>query len=309
MVTAKTKGPDKAEICKKVTAALKKKYPAPAKYPSLPVMETMLYAVCLDNSTADQAQELLDRAMKGFHDLNEMRVSSIEELEDLIQPATESDLRAIRLRDVLHHVFEVEYKFEYEGLKRKTLEQAVKILAKIRSLDWFCRAYVLHHSLGAHVLPIDDQMHAILCWLGLGSPEAGPEQTAEGLRGFVRKADGPEFCHVLRLCSNDPAYKSILQNFARIHEQGGWEDVAPLDRLTALLKGDLVRKKPPVKKAPAPPPPKVKVATKTTAEKKKPTPVKKETAKPAKKATPAPKKPASKPKSKPAAPPKKRKSK
>jgi len=307
MATAKTKGPDKAEICKKITAAFKKKYPAPVKEPSLPVMETMLYAVCLDNNLVSDAQELLDRVLKGFHDLNEMRVSSIEELEDLIHPASQSDLRAIRMRDVLHHVFEIEYKFEYEGLKRKTLEQAVKILAKIRSLNWFCRSYVLHNCLGAHVLPIDDQMHAILCWLGMGVPEGGPEQTAESLRGFVRKADGAEFCQVLRSCANDPAYKSILQSFAKIHEQGNWADVSPLDRLTALLKGDLNRKKPAAKKAAEEP--KGKSAAKGEA-KKKPAADKK-AAKPAaaKKTTVAAKKPASKPKSKPASPPKKRKSK
>lgn len=311
MVTAKTKGPDKQDICKKLTTAFKKKYPSAAKYPSLPVMETMLYAVCLDNNTGPEAQELMDRVLKGFHDLNEMRVSSIEELEDLIHPATHSDVRAIRMRDVLHHVFEVEYKFEYEGLKRKTLEQAIKILSKIRSLNWFIRSYVLHHSLGAHVLPIDDQMHAILCWLGLGSPEGGPEQTAEGLRGFIRKADGPEFCHYLRNASQDPAYKSIVQNFQKIHEQGNWADVAPLERLTALLKGDLHRKKPPVKKAPvveAKAKPAAKVAAKSPEPKKKVS-EKKEAAKPAKKSAPPAKK-TSKPKGgKPAAAPAKKKKK
>jgi endonuclease III len=314
MVTAKTKGPDKQEICKKVAAAFKKKYPAPPKYPSHPVMETMLYAVCLSNNTPAQAQELLDRVLKGFHDLNEMRVSSIEELEDLIQPATQSDLRAIRMRDVLHHVFELEYKFEYESLKRKTLEQAVKILAKIRSLDWFTRAYVLHNCLGAHVLPIDDQMHAILCWLGLGSPEGGPEQTAEGLRGFIRKADGPEFCHLLRSCSHDPAYKSIVQNYMKIHEQGNWADVPPLERLSALIKGELNRKKPPAKKVAPPPEVKSKTPPKgaaKTPEPKKKSPAGKEAHKPAPKKSappPAAKKTAKpKPKSKPAPPPAKKK--
>jgi len=224
MVTTKAKGPDKQDICKKLTVALKKKYPAPAKYPSLPVMETMLYAICLDNNTPQEAQDLYDRVLKGFHDLNEMRVSSTEELEDLISPTPFSELRAIRMRDVLHHVFENEYKFDYEGLKRKTLEQAIKILNRVRSLSWFVRAYVLHHNLGAHVLPIDDQMHAILCWLGIGAPEAGPEQTAEGLRGFIRKTEGSEFCHYLRLCSSDPAYKSIIQNYAKIHEAGNWSE-------------------------------------------------------------------------------------
>ncbi|MFO1022756.1 MAG: hypothetical protein U0903_18980 [Planctomycetales bacterium] len=293
MATAKTKGPDKQEVCKKVIASLKKKYPAAAKYPTFPVMETMMFAVCLENNTLEQAQAAYDKIANSFHDRNELRVSSIEEIEEIFQEWPEPEVRALRLRDVLHHVFETTYSFDYDSLKRKTLEQAVKALSKVRSLSWFVRSYVLQSSLGAHLLPIDNRMHAILCWLDLGSHEGGPEQTAEGLRGFIRKADGPEFTHVLRLVSNDPAYRQILQNYKKIHADGAWEGVPTLARLDALVKGDWQRKAPKKPKPKAPPPP----APAAPAKKPKAPPAPPPKAKP--KPAPKPKAPAKK-ESKPA---------
>ena len=153
---------DKQEIYKKVFSSLKKRYPSVSKLPDLPVLETMLFAVCLENATVKDAETAYQRLASNFHDLNEVRVSSIEELEAVFQGMSTPDWRAMRIRGILGYIFESTYSFEFDGLKRKTLELAAKQLTKIKELTPFVRDFTLHASLGAHVIPLDDiSFHAV----------------------------------------------------------------------------------------------------------------------------------------------------
>ena len=205
MVAAnRSKSADKHEVCRKVTVLLKKTYAASPPKQELPVLETVLYAVCLENSTPEQAGAVYARLLNAFHDLNEVRVSSISELQPLFVDLSDPEWRAARVKIALQYVFETNYAFDFESLRRKTADLATKQLAKIPSLSPFVRAYVMQHCLGSHVLPIDDRMHAVLVWLALAEREQSPDYAGEHLRSFVRKADAPLFCHLLGCLANDP---------------------------------------------------------------------------------------------------------
>ena len=190
MVAAnRSKSADKHEVCRKVTVLLKKMYAASLPKQELPVLETLLYAVCLENSTPEQAGAVYARLLNAFHDLNEVRVSSISELNPLFVDLSDPEWRAARVKSALQYVFETNYAFDFESLRRKTADLATKQLSKIPSLSSFVRAYVMQHCLGSHILPLDDRMHAVLVWLGLTEKEESPEQAGEHLRSFVRKAE------------------------------------------------------------------------------------------------------------------------
>jgi endonuclease-3 len=205
MVAAnRSKSADKQEVCRKVTSLLKKAYAATPQKKDLPVLETLLYAICLENSTPAQAGAVYAKLLNAFHDLNEVRVSSISELQPTFDDLSDPEWRAARVKGALQYVFETNYAFDFESLRRKTAELAVKQLLKIPSLSPFVRAYVLQHCLGSHVLPIDDRMHAALIWLGLAERNETAEQAGEHLRSFVRKADAPLFCHLLGCLASDP---------------------------------------------------------------------------------------------------------
>lgn len=201
------KTPDKQEICKKVLTLLKKTYAGVAPKQELPVLETLLYANCLENSTPEQAEQVYARVLNGFHDLNEVRVSSIYELQRLFHDMDQPEWKALRIKNILQYVFETTYAFDFEVLKRKSsVELATKQLGKIHALSPFIRAFVLQNSLGSHVLPIDDRMLAAVVWLGLAEPGSDADHASEGLRSFVRKADAQLFCHLLRCVATDPKY-------------------------------------------------------------------------------------------------------
>jgi len=239
MVAAnRTKSADKQEVCRKVTSLLKKVYSATPPKQDLPVLETLLYAVCLENSAPDHAGAVYARLLNAFHDLNEVRVSSISELQPTFGDLSDPEWRAARVKGALQFVFETNYAFDFESLRRKTAELAMKQLSKIPSLSPFVRAYVMQHCLGIHTLPIDDRMQAALAWLNLAEPGETPEQTGEHLRPFVRKADAPLFCHLLGCLASDPrrcrAFAAAGGKAA--DNQADADPVARLDHL--LRRGD-----------------------------------------------------------------------
>jgi endonuclease III len=239
MVAAnRSKSADKQEVCRKVTSLLKKAYSATSHKQDLPVLETLLYAVCLENSSPEQAGAVYAKLLNAFHDLNEVRVSSISELQPTFVELDDPEWRAARIKGALQYVFETNYAFDFESLRRKTAELAVKQLSKIPSLSQFVRAYVMQHCLGSHVLPIDDHMHEALVWLGLADREETAEQAGEHLRSFVRKADAPLFCHLLGCLANDPKRMRVFAASAgkAAESQGAAGVISRLDQL--LRRGD-----------------------------------------------------------------------
>jgi len=227
---------DKHEICRKTMSLLKKKYGAAARKQGLPVLETMLFACCLENASPAQAESAYARLLNGFHDLNEIRVSSLHELEPIFSGLEAPEWRALRVKASLQFVFESTYSFDYESLKRKTHDLAAKQLAKIRQLSPFIRSYVLQNSLDGHVLPIDDRMHDVLVWLGLADANSTAEHSGEVLRPFIRKSDGPLFCFLLRCISTDPKYKGAFTPAAAKAQAESNGEHAPHERLEQLLR-------------------------------------------------------------------------
>jgi endonuclease III len=202
--TQKTKMVDKLTLGKKLVALLKKRYPSPPSHPERPVLETLLYAICLEDATTEQADASYERLLHAFHDLNELRVSSITELSTIFEGMVSADWRAHRVRNVLHYVFEKNFEFAFEGLRRKTLELATKQLLKIRDLSPFDRNYTLQSALGTHVVPADRTMTNAAIWLGLVAPGETPEHAAETLKSAVRKAEVTIFAHYLHCLAVDP---------------------------------------------------------------------------------------------------------
>lgn len=227
------KPPDKQDVCRKVSSMLKKAYTGLPLKRELPVLETLLYAVCLENTAMPQADVVYARLLNAFHDLNEVRVSSITELQPVFVDVEEPDWRALRIKNSLQYVFETNYAFDFESLKRKTADLAAKQLSKIPAISPFMRSYVLQHCLGSHILPIDARMHAALIWLGLAERESTPEHAAEALRSMVRKADAPLFCHLLHCLATD---SKRMRAFASVNSKTPLSCDDALARLDHLIR-------------------------------------------------------------------------
>ena len=156
--TKATKAADKSQVCRKLVNSLHKLYGKSVPKIELPVVETMLFAACLEDNPWTTAEVGLKHLLASFFDLNEIRVSSVNELELVLGPLNRADWKGLRIRSILRHIFETTYSYDFEKLRRQTLEQAVKTLKKIPDVTPFIRDFVLHEILGSHIVFLDEYM-------------------------------------------------------------------------------------------------------------------------------------------------------
>ncbi len=231
----KTKASDKQSVSKKLVAILKKRFGASIPKKDRPILETMLYGICLENASDAEANVSFARLESDFHDLNEVRVSSVRELESVFAGSSEPEWRALRTRYVLQYVFENRFAFDFEALRRKTLDLATKQLKRIKYLSPFVRAYTLQTTLGSHLIPVDDQMCDVAVWFGLAEIGTTPDDGAEVLKAAVRKSDVPLFCYLLRCLASDPNVKKEISASKKSSDEATFDVFSAPVRLTQLL--------------------------------------------------------------------------
>lgn len=244
VAASRAKSSDRAAILKKLLPAIKKQYKVVIPKQERPVLETMLFAICLEDASVEEAEQAIERMGREFPDLNEIRVSSISEIERAFVGLPRAEWRAFHVRCVLQYVFEKSFAFEFESLRKKTLELAQKQLAKIKQLSSFVRNYTLQTVIGAHQLPIDDSMARALVWLGLVPPNQDSEQMGETLKAVVRKAEVSQFCFSLRALATDKLVAEYFDPKKYPPPAEGHDGAAVNERLAELYKMATTKSKP-----------------------------------------------------------------
>jgi endonuclease-3 len=161
---------------------------------ALPVLEQFVFGLCRENATAEQAQLAYRNLKTRFYDWNEIRVSSIRELEEAMAGLSDTETRAQRLVSFLQEVFEDTFSFDLDGLLKKGLKQGAKQLAQYGSANDYVGAWVVQRSLGGHAIPIDSP--TLRCSRRLGLVEPGTEDleaARSSLEHIVPKAKGTLF--------------------------------------------------------------------------------------------------------------------
>jgi hypothetical protein len=248
VAASRAKASDRAALLKKLFPIIKKQYKVQIPKGDKPVLETMLYAICLEDSTVEEADLSFKRLLTEFPDLNEVRVSTVGEIEQAFLGQTASEWRAFRVISVLKFVFDKSYSFEFESLRKKTLDLATKQLAKIKDLSNFVRDYTLHEVTGAHLIPVDPALSRFLVWLGLALPNQTQEQIGELMKGAVRKAEVESFVFTLRCLAADQKLNATFDPSKYPPPEGGYDTDTACDRVAHLLKNGLEK---PVKPAAA----------------------------------------------------------
>jgi endonuclease-3 len=230
----KLKAADRQEIVSRVLGVLKKKYKASPPKHSRPVLETLMFAVLYEDTPYPVAEKAYDRLLKGFFDLNEIRVSSVAEIEEAIGDVPGAGWRALRIREILQYAFEKFFAFDLEPIRRKTVELAEKSLDKVKYLTFFAREYTLLNCMGAHAIPLDGTSMELLAWLGLATPD-NPRQSADDLRASVRKADVPVFIQLVHSIASDPMFHHAFRLKPSERSAGGGDPTTAVERLTAAI--------------------------------------------------------------------------
>jgi endonuclease-3 len=196
--------------------ALKKKFPLAVPEPPAeprPLLEELVYAICREGSTPAEADAGYARLRKAFIDWNEVRVSTVQEVGEILRPLSTPGSRAKRIIGLLQEVFEATYTFDLGELAKKGLKDTARKLRYYKEgVNDYAVAWVVQRTLGGHAIPLDEPTLRVLTRLG-AVDEVDPD-SLEAVRGSIEhvvpKTRGAEFTdlmsvHARELCiEKDP---------------------------------------------------------------------------------------------------------
>jgi endonuclease-3 len=185
--------PSRATLLHKIQKFLKRTYKYTPVKGEQPLLESMLFACCLENARHDVARQALAKLRSAFFDWNEVRVSTVKELAEVVAPLPEPGEAAARVKGILQCVFESDYSFELEHLKKQNIGAAVKRLQKLQGATQFNVAYATQSALGGHSIPLDKGTLGVLVVLGLINDSEAQAGVVPGMERAIPKNKGQEF--------------------------------------------------------------------------------------------------------------------
>ena len=129
--------PSKTQFLTEVQALLKKRYKIGPSVEKLTILEAVVYGIIHEDSTRAQANQALDRFKEGFFDWNEVRVSSLEEIQGVLAGMSDAEGRAFRIRRFLRQLFEKTYGFNLDPLTKKPQKESVRRRPSVCSIRSF----------------------------------------------------------------------------------------------------------------------------------------------------------------------------
>lgn len=197
-------GPSKAQLLNEVLTLLKKHYKIEPRGERLSTLEAVVFGVCHEDTTREQANQALSRFKDDFFDWNEVRVSSVPEIQSVLAGLPDAEARASSIRKFLRQLFEKTYSFSFEGLGKKPLKEAVKVLQEYEALrNDYVLATVIQLSLGGHALPVDASVRRVMDRLGVADPGVENAALRATLERAIPKNRGEEFVDLVEELAHD----------------------------------------------------------------------------------------------------------
>ena len=213
---------NRAKLITKLHTELKKKYSLPPSQPSRPLLEHLLYACLLQDAPYDLADEGLAKCEQEFFDWNEVRVTTVTELTQVLSSMPDSAKTARRLKEILQAVFEEFYAFDLDHLKKENLGKAVAKFEAMSAMTPFVRSYTIQHGLGGHSIPIDYAAMVIMLSTGIASQAEASAGKVPGLERAIPKNKALEFSALLHqagvalmLDSKDKTARALIDAVAK----------------------------------------------------------------------------------------------
>jgi endonuclease-3 len=191
------KVPPRGTLVPKLHKALKAHYKPFATDTSRPILDQVLVACCLENAPADVAEKAFTRIVGTYFDLNEIRVTTVAELAEVLSDLPDPAHAALSLRRALQGVFESTYAFSLEHAKKHSLAHGIKVLEGLRGVPPFVVQHVAATALGGHLIPLDRGALAALWLCGLITKQEYDTGKVPGLERTLPKKAGAEFASLL----------------------------------------------------------------------------------------------------------------
>jgi endonuclease-3 len=239
--------PSRSALIARTIKMLRKHFKPVAPPKDRTLFEHLLFACLLEDSPQETAEQVFQTLRQDYFGWNEVRVSTIRELTDVLKPLVNPAESAARLKQSLHAVFESVYEFDIETLKKQNIGQAAKQLQKYNGTTPFAVAYVTQHALGGHAIPLNRGALITLHTVGVISDDEFAKGVVPGLERAIPKSKGAEVSSLLHQLGVEVGRNPYGQNARKLMLE---IDPACKDRLPKRPTH-----KPAVAEPPAAPPP------------------------------------------------------
>ncbi|MBI2478631.1 MAG: hypothetical protein HYV60_08350 [Planctomycetia bacterium] len=208
---------NRADILTKTVKILRKHFKPAAPPSDRSVLEHLLYACCLEKSKHDVTDDVFAKLQESYYDWNEVRVTTIAELAEVMAPLNDPPQAANRLKRALQGVFEKYYSFDIDILRKGNLGKAVKEFESINGITPFGVSYVAQNALSGHSIPVNSGAFDLFIVLDVIAEAEASKGRIPGLERTVPKTKGVEFGSLLHQLAVDfattpysPKVRSII---------------------------------------------------------------------------------------------------
>jgi endonuclease-3 len=194
---------NRTAVISKVYKVLKKHYKPAAPPADRTALEHLLYGCLLENARLELADEAFAKLKELYFDWNEIRVTTVTELAEGMSGIPDSAAAAQRIKRSLQSIFEANYSFDIELLKKQNLGKAEKDLERVNGTTPFVRAYVTQNALGGHSIPVSKGAIDVLYAVGVINDSEADKGIVPGLERAIPKNKGVEFGSLLQQVGAD----------------------------------------------------------------------------------------------------------
>jgi endonuclease III len=176
---------------------LKEHKPAPRE-PMDPLKALVRGAMSFDVSDdrADAAMRAID---KEFVDLNELRVATDLEIQELLgQRYPNIEKRVAMITQCLNDIFEREHTLSLDRMKDISKRDARHFLRELPDVHPFVEAYVMLYGFDGHAVPLDDQMLEYLRGEEIIDEQTSLEEAQRFIEHHVKHEESHSFFVAIR---------------------------------------------------------------------------------------------------------------
>ncbi len=190
---------DYSRKIQKLNSSLSRKYPKVQKVTHDDPTDAIVYGIICSRLDEKTTESAIKKFSDYFIDLNDLRVSRIEEIVEKLGADTPAAREvASTITTVLRAIFNEYHKVSLEGLKKTGKRPARHILEKMEGTNRFVVDYCMLTSLQGHAVPLTEEMIAYLKNKGLVYPDATEQEIGGFLAKQISAKKGYEFYALLR---------------------------------------------------------------------------------------------------------------
>lgn len=153
----------------------------------LEALEALVRGAMSYDVTDNRAEDAMKAISKEFVDLNELRVATDLEIQELLgvkYPAIEQ--RVAMITQSLNNIFEREHTMSLDRLKSVSKRDARQFLRELPDIHPFVEAYVMMFAFEGNAFPLDQEMLDYLRDQEMVDPEATLEEAQKFLENYIK---------------------------------------------------------------------------------------------------------------------------